>query len=920
MSNVTRREFVRTAAFAAAASQLAASLRAQPSAPTSVAPSSGTPVSLRDGVAELHWLDGKAPAAVAGTTWGTPWPRGKYTKETTFALRAAGGEEVPVQTWSLATWPDGTLKWTGHALPANAVAAEKYELSPGASAPLKQTLSAVDSADALEIETGVIRCRIAKHGATLIETIVREGKEIARDGKLVCLRQDAPEAVVGAGTAREEAVSEIGAVTLEQGGPVRAVVKIEGKHRVASRTGAGESGTGRTWLPFVVRLYFYAGGEAVRVMHTIVFDGDEQKDFIAGLGLRFAVPMRDPLYDRHVRFAGEGNGLWAEAVQGITGLRRDPGEAVRRAQIEGRACPPLGEWGRAVTDLLKYVPVWGDFTLTQANADGFEIRKRTKAGFGWVGAGAGRRASGSGYVGGATGGVAFGLRNFWQSHPAQLDVRGAGSEAAEVTVWLWSPEAQPMDLRFYHDEMGEVDFEKQVAAMNITYEDYEGGFGTPHGVARTSELMLWALAATPTRERFVELAEVMQTPPVLLARPEYYASIGLFGQVWGLPDRSTPVKARLEEQLDFYFDYYRKHVEQHHWYGFWNYGDVRHTYDADRHVWRYDVGGFAWDNSELSPDLWLWYSFLRTGRADIFRMAEAMTRHTGEVDVYHLGRFRGLGSRHNVQHWGCSAKQVRISTAVYRRFYYYLTADERVGDLMRELLDCDERLVDISPRRKVGGGDPRWPADVSFGTDWCSFAAAWLTEWERTGDAKWRDKLLTGMKAIGTMPHGWFNSEGGYDPKTGMLYPHNDKASASHLNAVFGAVEISAELLQLLEAPEYERAWLQYCEVYNADPEEQVRLFGKKFENQTLRQGHSRLTAYAAMRKKDPALASRAWKEFFAQSKDSGGGRKLTTRRIEGPAVLNPVDENPAISTNGTAQFGLAAIQCLAMAGEALKE
>ncbi len=910
MKPVTRREFVRNAALAAAATQLVSSLRASdvsPAAAVSATPTASKP--LPAGLAELHWLEGKPSVGLTGATWGVPWPRGKYAKETTFALRTTAGDNVAVQSWPLATWPDGSLKWTGHALPADAAPAENYMIAPGAPASPAKALAARDTGDRIEIDTGVMRCRIPKKGNVLIESVTRDEKEILRGGRLVCLRQDSAEAVAGAAIAREEFLSEIGAITLEQSGPVRAVVKIEGKH-----SGPG----GRSWLPFVVRLYFYAGGESMRVMHTFIFDGNEQKDFISGLGLRFAVPMRDALYDRHIRFGGEGAGLWAEAVQGITGLRRDPGEVVRRAQIDGRALPPLAEWDRRVTENLKYVPVWGDFTLTQSTADGFEIRKRTKPGLGWIGAGAGRRAGGAGYVGGASGGVAFGLRNFWQSHPAQLDVRGAGGDAAEVTVWLWSPEAKPMDLRYYHDGMGEDDFEKQVEAMNITYEDYEGGFGTPQGVARTSELMLWALAATPTRARFVELADVVRTPPVLVCRPEYYASHALFGGVWGLPDRTVPAKVKIEEQLDFYFDYYKQQIEQHHWYGFWNYGDIRHTYDADRHVWRYDVGGFAWDNSELSPDLWLWYSFLRSGRADIFRMAEAMTRHTGEVDVYHLGRFRGLGSRHNVLHWGCSAKQVRISTAAYRRFYYYLTADERVGDLMHDLIDCDERLVDISPRRKVGGGDPRWPADVSFGTDWCSFAAAWLTEWERTGEVKWRDKILAGMKSIGGMPNGWFNTDGGYDPKTGVLYPHNDKASASHLNAVFGAVEINAELLQLLDVPEYDRAWLQYCEVYNAESDEQSRLIGKKFENQTLRQGHARLTAYAAMRKKDPQLAARAWREFHARG--GGGERQMGTKHIVGPAVLNPVDENPAISTNTTAQFGLAAIQCLAMAGEVLKE
>ena len=29
-----------------------------------------------------------------------------------------------------------------------------------------------------------------------------------------------------------------------------------------------------------------------------------------------------------------------------------------------------------------------------------------------------------------------------------------------------------------------------------------------------------------------------------------------------------------------------------------------------------------------------------------------------------------------MRHWGCGAKEVRISQAAYRRFYYYLTTDE----------------------------------------------------------------------------------------------------------------------------------------------------------------------------------------------------------------------------------------------------
>jgi hypothetical protein len=394
------------------------------------------------------------------------------------------------------------------------------------------------------------------------------------------------------------------------------------------------------------------------------------------------------------------------------------------------------------------------------------------------------------------------------------------------------------------------------------------------------------------------------------------------------PDRSTPTKARIEQQLDFLVDYYQKQIAQHRWYGFWDYGDVMHTYDADRHTWRYDVGGYAWDNSELSPDLWLWYSFLRSGRADVFRMAEAMTRHTGEVDVYHAGRFKGLGTRHNVQHWGCSAKQLRISTAVYRRFYYYLTADERVGDLMRELVDGEQTFMLLDPLRKIRK-EPYKPnpkaLGVGLGTDWSALAGAWLAEWERSGEAKWRDKLLASMRSIGALPHGFFTADPRFDSTTGAFHaPAHAPVGVSHLAAVFGLVEVCAELIQLLDVPQFQRAWLQYCELYSAPREQQEKALGQPLRGNGLRSAHSRLTAYAAWKKKDAALAKRAWDELRADDRHGDVARSTPdrpppgTRRVEGPDVLNPIDEAAWVSTNDAAQWSLAAIQNLALIGDSL--
>ena len=264
--------------------------------------------------------------------------------------------------------------------------------------------------------------------------------------------------------------------------------------------------------------------------------------------------------------------------------------------------------------------------------------------------------------------------------------------------------------------------------------------------------------------------------------------------------------------------------------------------------------------------------FLRSGRADAFRFAEAMTRHTGEVDVHHLGRFAPLGSRHNVQHWGCSAKQLRISTALNRRFYYFLTADERVGDLMREQLEAARTLRTIQPGRKLADAatrpaeDPQGDfAHLGFGTDWGSLASAWLTEWERTRDPKMRDRLIASMKTIGAQPRGFFTGGARLNLVSGAFDVSGDNSvSVSHLSAAFGLPEVCAELIELLSVPEFERAWLQYCELYNAPAEEQQAVLGEALQGLNLQQGHARLTAYAAYRRKDAKLAARAWSEFTA--------------------------------------------------------
>lgn len=904
-SPLSRREFVKSAAVAAASVPLASALQAA-SAPTTAA--AAGPVTLR-------WLEQPPPAGTPGGTWGVPWPRGALARESTFALRTAGGAAVPVQSWPLAYWPDGSLKWTGHAASPAATATE-FVLAPGPAATPARPLRVAEDAEEIAIDTGVITCRVPRRGAHLIRAILRDGREIARDGRLVCLNQDIPEADVARAAQLTPFISDIAKVTVEQRGPIRAVVKIEGRFAAdvtAGRVGPTETRS-RTWLPFVVRLSFHEGSDAIRVVHSFVFDGEQEKDFIRGLGVRFAVPLRDDLHNRHVRFVGEGAGMWGEAVRNIPGWADGFALAARfPEQLAGQPMPTSAELEAGLRTQLETVPAWDDFKLTQLSSDQFVVSKRTGAHSKWLKSAQGHRAGGTGYFGGISGGLAFGLQSFWQAHPTALAISGATTAAAEVTVWLWSPDAAAMDLRHYSD---------RAHGLRLQYEDVEPGFSTPHGIARTHELTFWALAATPRRTDLVALAQTVSAPPRLVCRPEHYHAIPTFG-IWSLPDRSTPSKARLERELDRNIAFYQREIDTRGWYGFWDFGDVMHTYDRHRHEWRYDVGGYAWQNTELVPDMWLWYSFLRTGRADIFRMAEAMTRHTQEVDVYHLGRFAGLGSRHNVSHWGCGAKEARISMAGLKRFHHYLTADERTGDLMTEIADADFKTVEINPLRKVAQ-NPGFPTLTRTGPDWFGFASNWMAQWERTGDLRYRDKIITGLKCIAAFPQGMMaNSTCGYDPATGVLTPIAPAAGAgvslSHLVAIFGGAETVFELATLIDLPEWNRTWLQYCETYNASPEERARVAGGPVRGGNFPIWYSRLTAYAARQKGDAALGRRAWQEFFRGfHRDPEPKYPLQPTRLEGPTVLNPVDDVPWMETNHTAQWCLNAIENLALVGEHL--
>ncbi|MCI3923978.1 hypothetical protein MO973_27500 [Paenibacillus sp. TRM 82003] len=860
----------------------------------------------------LHWLGDKA-AKTVGVTWGVPWARGELQRDETFALSSAsGGAATTVQSWATAYWPDGSVKWTAHAAAFGAEEAAAYSLERREGADVASATSASataasllveESTDEIVVDTGALRCRIGRSGADLIRAIERAGVPVCSGATLVGLRETRRNEAGRATTVEEPLEGVIEGATLEQAGPVRAVVKLVGRHRAGAR--------GRRWLPFTVRLYFFAGMTSIRAMHTFVYDGNPQQDYLKGIGLAFRVPLRGELYNRHLRFAGD-TGWFAESPKGLETFRtRGRYQELYRRQTAGE---PIAFEAAEDADFLRMLedsPVWNGYKLTQLTPDSYSIQKRTKDGCSWIRAAVGRRARGLMYAGGEGGGLAIGKRHYWQKAPAALEVEALGGDEATATVWLWTPDAQAMDLRHY-------DTDTHVLSC---YEGADELRSTPYGVANTSELTIWACGDTPDIDALDGFVDEKESPPLLVADPERYHSTNTLG-AWSLPNRTVPAKARVEDALDGMVAFYMKEIEQRGWYGFWDYGDVMHSYDPVRHSWRYDIGGCAWQNTELAPNIWLWYMFLRSGREDIFRLAEAMTRHTSEVDAYHIGEYAGLGSRHNVLHWGCGCKEARIAMAGLHRYFYYLTADERIGDRMDAVKDADFALLGLDPMRAYFAKDEH-PTHARSGPDWSAFCSNWLVQWERHEDTSYRDKMLVGIECLKRAPYRLLTGPVfGYDPKSGVLTHMGHENYGHHLMICMGGAQVWQEMADLLDDPEWTDMVAEYGAFYTLPNEEKVRrtdgaIKGKDWNIPMLA---TAMMAYAARRNGDRALAEEAWALLLKDMNHWTIPIPTKAEPVPRGEYVREIDEIPWISTNTVSQWSINVIVCLELIGDALPE
>jgi hypothetical protein len=155
------------------------------------------------------------------------------------------------------------------------------------------------------------------------------------------------------------------------------------------------------------------------------------------------------------------------------------------------------------------------------------------------------------------------------------------------------------------------------------------------------------------------------------------------------------------------------------------------------------------------------------------------------------------------------------------------------------------------------------------------YAMNWTVEWERTGNAEWRDRVSSDMKAMAAAVG-----------KDGRL-------PGRYFDMLFGGPENMFEMEPMYDVPEFWRGWANACEAV-----------GRQVSGNQMTA--PRMLAYAACAKNDPELGRMAWDKLI--------GDALTPEPkpvpVSGPEVMKPVTDPAFLGAPvGWQLHGVASVQ-----------
>ena len=311
------------------------------------------------------------PSGVERRAWpvtsGVALPEGVVAESSCVRLLSDGGE-LPLQTEALSRWPDGSVKWLLLDFQIDLRANERRRLtleygSEVKSSPPQASTSVRQDADATTIITGPLKLTLSHSAPRLFDCV---WLDLDGDGKFS--QRERVTSAEGAGMTLADAQGTVfradntdARVEVEQAGPLRTCVRIEGAYAASEKR----------MFRYVVRIHAFRDKPYLRVFHTFINDWpDELMARIRSLNLNLNLGMEQ-----------NGSLRYSLGVEGGADSGALQGRGVRIHQIDDR---------------------------------GYNIDRRR----------AGKRAPGWLDVSGRRFGLTVAVRDFWQSYPKALSAEG----------------------------------------------------------------------------------------------------------------------------------------------------------------------------------------------------------------------------------------------------------------------------------------------------------------------------------------------------------------------------------------------------------------------------------------------------------------------------------------------------------------
>lgn len=224
-----------------------------------------------------------APPSVSGVhswpvTAGIPFPKGLIGGFEDHTIMDDANHPVPCQIDKVGFWPDNTVRWARADFIADP--ARTYRLVAGPRAPFTG-ITLQQTGSGLLVTTGPARYFFPAGAATFdrVELDVNGDHVFQSDEVIVSGAQGAFYLVDSAG---QRAVLGGGVVSIENAGPLHAVVRAEGTYRLTG---------GARRAAAVIYFHFYAGLAQVRVSHKFLVTEDTEAVWFREVGFKIPVSI-----------------------------------------------------------------------------------------------------------------------------------------------------------------------------------------------------------------------------------------------------------------------------------------------------------------------------------------------------------------------------------------------------------------------------------------------------------------------------------------------------------------------------------------------------------------------------------------------------------------------------------------------------